>query len=54
MMLSREQYDWLVSKYPNWMGTRWPKFRRTWHVNGVRVIASDNLLSELSSFLKKG
>lgn len=37
MFLSRQQYNAMVERYPQFMAYDWPKFQKEWSLGGVYV-----------------
>lgn len=52
MYLTRQEYDGLVRCYPLWMRRVWPKLRRQWWVEGVRVADPPAELRRMVASLK--
>lgn len=47
-LLSRKQYDLLVTYCKNWMDLRWKEYRKQWSLGGVLVTGNiENLQAQL-------
>lgn len=42
VFISRETYNRLIERYPQWMKEVWPTFKRKWDAGGVTVQAHLN------------
>ncbi len=40
LKITRNQYDMLLQKYPDWMRTEWLRYHRQWNTEGVKVAGS--------------
>ena len=53
VLVTREQYDWLVQNHSSWMLHDWLRFNRKWSLAGVKCCGSFSMLVELRFKLRQ-